>query len=63
MPQLSGEHQDGRATYGHSLIVSPWGEILAEAGETPCNLYGTISLTNQNEFAIRYPHGKQPGFV
>ena len=38
-----GEHQDGRATYGHSLIVSPWGEILAEAGETPCNLYGTIS--------------------
>ncbi len=59
-----GEHQDGRATYGHSLIVSPWGEILAEAGETPCNLYGTISLTEQNEFAIRYPHGNtNPSFV
>ncbi|PYE88914.1 carbon-nitrogen hydrolase family protein [Phyllobacterium leguminum] len=26
-----GKHEDGRETYGHSLIVSPWGEILAEA--------------------------------
>ncbi|RCS22517.1 carbon-nitrogen hydrolase family protein [Phyllobacterium salinisoli] len=26
-----GLHEDGRETYGHSLIVSPWGEILAEA--------------------------------
>lgn len=25
-----GRHEDGRATYGHSLIVSPWGEIIAE---------------------------------
>lgn len=26
-----GVHEDGRETYGHSLIVAPWGEILAEA--------------------------------
>ena len=28
-----GEHAEGRKTYGHSLIVSPWGEILADGGE------------------------------
>ncbi|MBA3942754.1 MAG: nitrilase [Sphingopyxis sp.] len=28
-----GVHADGRATYGHSLAVGPWGEIIAEAGE------------------------------
>jgi deaminated glutathione amidase len=30
-PAQSGEHAEGRRTYGHSLIVAPWGEILAEA--------------------------------
>lgn len=30
-PAQGGKHEDGRETFGHSLIVSPWGEILAEA--------------------------------
>ena len=30
-PAQGGHHEDGRETYGHSLIVSPWGEIIAEA--------------------------------
>ena len=25
-----GDHEDGRETYGHSLIINPWGEIIAE---------------------------------
>jgi predicted amidohydrolase len=32
-PAQCGVHAEGRRTYGHSLIVSPWGEVLAEAGE------------------------------
>jgi predicted amidohydrolase len=30
-----GTHEDGRETFGHSLIVDPWGRILAEAGTEP----------------------------
>jgi predicted amidohydrolase len=30
----AGMHEDGRETYGHSLIVDPWGRVLAEAGGT-----------------------------
>jgi predicted amidohydrolase len=29
----SGRHQDGRETFGHSLVVGPWGEILLDMGE------------------------------
>lgn len=29
----TGEHAEGRRTYGHSVIVDPWGRVLADAGE------------------------------
>jgi deaminated glutathione amidase len=32
-PAQWGEHAEGRRTYGHSLIVDPWGEVLADGGE------------------------------
>ena len=32
-PAQVGEHSGGRRTFGHSLIVDPWGEILADGGE------------------------------
>ena len=34
-PAQCGTHDGGRTTYGHSLIISPWGEILADGGEEP----------------------------
>ncbi len=32
-PAQHGQHSDGRSTYGHSLIIDPWGRILAESAE------------------------------
>jgi deaminated glutathione amidase len=34
-PAQCGLHAEGRKTYGHSLIVDPWGEVLADGGEEP----------------------------
>ncbi len=42
-----GVHEDGRATYGHSLVIAPWGEILAEAAdEEPGVLIADLDLTD-----------------
>ncbi len=34
-PAMCGEHPGNRSTYGHSLIIDPWGRILAELGDEP----------------------------
>lgn len=39
-----GEHPGGRRTWGHSMIVSPWGEILAEAGSKPGYVVADLDL-------------------
>ena len=43
-PAQTGEHAEGRLTYGHSLIVSPWGEVLADAGEKPGFIIADVDL-------------------
>jgi predicted amidohydrolase len=43
-PAQTGEHAEGRLTYGHSLIVSPWGEVLADAGDQPGYIVADIDL-------------------
>ena len=41
-----GAHENGRSTYGHSLIISPWGDILAEAdGSDPQIIIAKIDLS------------------
>lgn len=39
-----GQHQDGRQTYGHSLVVDPWGAVLAEGGENNGLLFADVDL-------------------
>jgi predicted amidohydrolase len=31
----TGRHEDGRETFGHSLVVDPWGEVLLDMGDEP----------------------------
>jgi len=50
-----GRHESGRETYGHSLIVSPWGEVLAEAGTEPGIVIADIDLAQADLARARIP--------
>lgn len=50
-----GDHEVGRATYGHSLIISPWGEILAEGGEEPGLVSAVIDVAQVAAARQRIP--------
>ncbi len=54
-PAQGGCHADGRETYGHSLIVGPWGEVLAEAGVEPGVITATLDLDQVKAARSRLP--------
>jgi predicted amidohydrolase len=43
-PAQVGEHEGGRQTYGHSMIINPWGEIIAQAADQPGIISAEIDL-------------------
>ena len=43
-PAQCGDHEDGRETFGHSLIVSPWGKVLADGGAEPGVIVADLDL-------------------
>lgn len=51
----AGLHDDGRETYGHSIIVDPWGRVLAEAGDRPGLIFAEIDMKSVNEARSRIP--------
>lgn len=56
-----GLHADGRETYGHSIIVDPWGRVLAEAGVEPGVILAEIELDRVTDARTRIPtlrHGR-----
>ena len=57
-----GKHENGRETYGHSLIVDPWGRILAEGGTEPGVVMAQIEPSEVVTARSRIPslhHGRR----
>jgi predicted amidohydrolase len=69
-PCQSGVHAGGRATYGHSLIIDPWGAVIADGGEEPCVVVAEVdpgavakargmvpALQHDRDFSLETPAG------
>ena len=54
-PNQCGHHCDKRFSFGHSLIVDPWGEILADGGAEPGIIYADIDLSQVAKVRNRIP--------
>jgi predicted amidohydrolase len=57
-----GQHENGRATYGHSLVVDPWGRVIAEGGSDPGVILATIDPAEVSAARAKVPslqHGRR----
>jgi len=57
-----GKHENGRETFGHSLVVDPWGRVIAEGGVEPGVVMADIDLADITTARARIPslqHGRR----
>lgn len=54
-PAQCGQNHEGRYSYGHSLIIDPWGRVLAEGGEGCGLVTATIDLAEVDRFRAAIP--------
>jgi len=54
-PAQVGEHPSGRRTFGHSLIVDPWGEIVAERAAGPGVIFARLNRDNAAQRRRQFP--------
>jgi predicted amidohydrolase len=57
-----GTHEDGRETFGHSIVVDPWGRVLAEGGSDPGVIFAEINPAEVAAVRGRIPslqHGRR----
>lgn len=65
----SGTHENGRTTHGHSMIINPWGDIVAQADVHECHILADLDVTlvettraalpnlaNEREFSLSVNH-------
>ncbi len=51
----TGTHEDGRQTYGHSLVIDPWGEVLLDMGQEPGIGFADIDMGRIEEVRRQLP--------
>jgi predicted amidohydrolase len=51
----AGRHEDGRETYGHSLVADPWGELVLEMGGEPGLAFAELDLQRIADVRARIP--------
>jgi predicted amidohydrolase len=54
-PCAAGNVPGGGPVYGHSLVVDPWGTVLADGGEQPGVVYATLDMGKVTEARMRIP--------
>ena len=54
-PDQTGKHPNGRETYGHSMIIDPWGKILASIEQEPGFIIADIDLAYLRDIRERFP--------
>lgn len=54
-PAQHGRHEDGSETYGHTLVVDPWGRVIAERPADPGVLLATLDLDEVGRCRARLP--------
>jgi predicted amidohydrolase len=61
-----GQHEDGRATYGHSLVIDPWGEVILDMQNSVGLGYAEIDIGRIADVRARIPvidHRREIGAV
>lgn len=54
-PAQTGQHSASRSSYGHSLIIDPWGQVVAAAGQEETLLEATLDLSRARLVRDRMP--------
>jgi len=54
-PAQTGTHEDGRVTYGHSLAIDPWGEVLLDMGQEAGLAFVDLDLSQVETVRARVP--------
>ena len=61
-PAQVGKHENGRVSYGHTIIISPWGEIISEIKDQESIAFADIDITMVENFRKKIPSVNQNNY-